>query len=74
QPIEPEHLSADFLAEARTAAPVEAAGSALADWERQAIDTALANSQGNVSAAARELNIDRTTLHRKLKLLGGRSH
>jgi len=73
QPIEPEHLSADFLAEARTAGPAEATGPALADWERQAINTALENSQGNVSAAARELNIDRTTLHRKLKHLSGHS-
>lgn len=75
QPIEPEHLSADFLAEAQIEAPGnDVSGLALADWERQAINAALANSQGNVSAAARELNIDRTTLHRKLKLLGEKSH
>lgn len=71
QPIEPEHLSADFLAEARPVVPDDAAGPALADWERHAIDTALADNQGNISAAARQLNIDRSTLHRKLKLLGG---
>lgn len=74
QPIEPDHLSADFLSEARPPAPGPTAGPALADWERQAIETALANHRGNVSAAARELNIDRTTLHRKLRLLGECGH
>lgn len=70
QPIEPEHLPADFLAEAQTEVLGDAGGPALADWERQAINKALTDNQGNVSAAARQLNIDRSTLHRKLKLLG----
>ncbi|WP_127555986.1 sigma-54-dependent Fis family transcriptional regulator [Saccharospirillum alexandrii] len=72
QPIEPEHLPADFLAEARAATPMGRSGPALADWEHHAINAALTNHQGNVSAAARELNIDRTTLHRKLKLMKGK--
>ncbi|WP_037338217.1 sigma-54-dependent Fis family transcriptional regulator [Saccharospirillum impatiens] len=66
--ITPEHLSADFLAEAR----VESNGAALADWEQFAINTAMTDNQGNVSAAARQLNIDRSTLHRKLRLLSGK--
>jgi DNA-binding NtrC family response regulator len=39
----------------------------LAELEQQAIQAALARTHGNLSQAARELGIDRTTLYRKLR-------
>ena len=42
----------------------------LVDAERGAVRRALAQAGGNVSAAARSLNISRATLHRKMNRLG----
>ncbi len=39
----------------------------LAEIERQAIQEALVRTRGNLSKAARELGVDRTTLYRKLR-------
>ena len=51
-------------APASSSSPLEGT---LAELEQAAIERALATHGGNVSAAARALGIDRTTLHRKLK-------
>ncbi|GBQ71272.1 transcriptional regulator [Ameyamaea chiangmaiensis NBRC 103196] len=40
------------------------------DAERQVVRTALAATQGNVTAASRALGISRATLHRKIRALG----
>jgi len=54
------------------AAPV--AGLSLADqmlaYERRLVAAAIERNQGNISAAARELGLDRANLFRKLKRLG----
>ncbi len=44
-----------------------------ANAEHRIIQQAMANTGGNVSAAARELRISRATLHRKLKKFSGRA-
>ncbi len=49
------------------AAAAAAPGGTLAEIEAAAIERALREAGGNVSAAARALGIDRTTLHRKLR-------
>lgn len=41
----------------------------LLEWERRYINAALANSQGNLSQAARMLGINRTTLYSKMQRL-----
>jgi two-component system response regulator HydG len=61
RPIPPGHLETPGF---RTADPPAVS---LADVERQAIERAMQRSSGNVSAAARLLGIDRTTLWRKMK-------
>ncbi len=43
---------------------------AVAAFERRFVEEALARHGGNVSAAARELGIERTSLHRKMRALG----
>ncbi len=43
---------------------------AVAAFERGFIEAALARHGGNVSAAARELGLERTSLHRKMRALG----
>jgi len=43
---------------------------AVAAFERRFIEETLARHGGNVSAAARELGIERTSLHRKMRALG----
>jgi transcriptional regulator of acetoin/glycerol metabolism len=45
-------------------------GRALADWEADAIRSALANTAGNISEAARRLGITRATLYNKMARLG----
>lgn len=60
-PIEPEQLETPGVAGPRLAP------SALADVEQVAIDRAMTRTSGNISAAARLLGIDRTTLWRKMK-------
>nr|WP_231854274.1 helix-turn-helix domain-containing protein [Gluconacetobacter diazotrophicus] len=39
--------------------------------EKAVVDAALASARGNVSAAARQLGISRSTLHRKIRALSG---
>ncbi len=59
--IEPEHLQ--MPGQARNTAEELS----LAEIERRAIERAMQKADGNVAAAARALDIDRTTLWRKLK-------
>lgn len=56
--------AADLIGEAR------AASDDIALAERAALHRALVRSNGNVSKAAKDLDISRATLHRKLKQLG----
>ena len=63
------HLPDDLVDELNRPAPRQAAATApqsLDQLSRQAIEQALADSRGNVSAAARRLGISRQTLYRKL--------
>jgi transcriptional regulator of acetoin/glycerol metabolism len=56
--------AADFIGRAQAEADdIDAA-------ERSVLQRALARSSGNVSRAAKELNLSRATLHRRMKLLG----
>lgn len=55
--------AADLIGETRDAGDLAAA-------ERAALQRALARAGGNVSKAARDLDMSRATLHRKLKQLG----
>ena len=57
-------LAADLIGEAR------AASDDIAMAERAALHRALVRSNGNVSKAAKDLDISRATLHRRLKQLG----
>lgn len=51
--------------------PLSEAKNQLVSWfEKQAIETALVQSQGNVSAAARQLGIHRQSLQQKMQQLG----
>ncbi len=63
-PDEPEPASTPRFATHRL---VLEPGLSLAEIERRAIEWAIARADGNVSQAARELGIARTTLYRKLK-------
>jgi len=56
--------AADLIGEAR------AASDDVAMAERAVLHRALVRSNGNVSKAAKNLNVSRATLHRKLKQLG----
>jgi transcriptional regulator of acetoin/glycerol metabolism len=47
-----------------------AEGKPLADWEADAIRSALANTSGNISESARQLGITRQTLYHKMARLG----
>lgn len=49
---------------------IEIEGKSLEDIERDAIKNALINSKGNISSAALELGISRTTIWRKMKKYG----
>lgn len=60
------HFSSDDCLHETTAAP-PAAILSLEHMERTAIEQAIAMHQGNLSAAARALGIDASTLHRKRK-------
>lgn len=42
----------------------------LADWEKHGIQTALYDSRGNISMAAKKLGITRTTLYKKIDRFG----
>ena len=76
-PISDLHLTQDFIDEIETANKTEALSQALAlnnqnldDVTTNAIVKAMDKHTGNVSAVARQLNISRNTLYRKLKALG----
>jgi len=71
------HLTQDFIDEIKTADKTEALSEAVAlnnqnldDVTSNAIVKAMEKHSGNVSAVARQLNISRNTLYRKLKALG----
>jgi transcriptional regulator with PAS, ATPase and Fis domain len=67
--IELRHLPAHFREVALTPESL-AIGLTLSEIEMRVIHDALARNQGNKSAAARELGIDKTTLWRKIKRAG----
>jgi transcriptional regulator of acetoin/glycerol metabolism len=50
------------------AAPPDVPGAELSDIEHAAMQSALASCKGNVSAAAKQLGISRSTLYRRLRL------
>ena len=71
----PDDLQADLHATAQAAVPAPLAaapsvqtGQKLADMSRAAMEQALQDTQGNWSAAARQLGISRQTLYRKMAL------
>jgi len=60
-----------WIEEASSVAPAAAyTPSALADWEEQAVLSALQTSNWNVSLAAKKLNITRSTLYQKISKHG----
>ena len=69
--INSQHLPDDLVDELRqpaaTVAQTSKAGQNLAELSRMAIQQALEQARGNLSAAARQLGISRQTLYRKLK-------
>ncbi len=79
--LERRHLPEDFLEELTSAAPAAPArepvaaqaimssmySDSLEQIELQAIHETIRHCNGNISAAARQLNVSRTTLYRKLK-------
>jgi sigma-54 dependent transcriptional regulator, acetoin dehydrogenase operon transcriptional activator AcoR len=65
--IEIEHLPSDFLGEAGETHNANEASACLQDVELRTIQAALEAHGGNVSAAARQLGINRVTIYRKLK-------
>lgn len=76
-PISELHLTQDFIDEIESAYQARTKNEALAlnsqnldDIATNAILKAMENNSGNVSAAARQLNVSRNTLYRKLKALG----
>ncbi len=76
-PISELHLTQDFIDEIETAGQTETGPEAAAlnnqnldDVTTNAIVKAMEKHSGNVSAVARQLNISRNTLYRKLKALG----
>jgi PAS domain S-box-containing protein len=67
--IEPWHLPPHFPQVLPTSGPLPT-GLSLDEIEVRVIEEALVRNQGNKSASARELGIDKTTLWRKMKRLG----
>lgn len=63
--IEGRHLPGDLLQAVEPTTPT--APQSLKDMERQAIQDALRNHAGNRTAAARQLDIDPSTLYRKMR-------
>ncbi|MEA1648360.1 sigma-54-dependent Fis family transcriptional regulator [Nitrospirillum sp. BR 11164] len=59
---------ADLPPDLASAAPVDTPAPNLKTREDDAIRQALARHQGNISAAARELGVHRSTLHRRMRL------
>ena len=64
--LTPDHLPQDLLDDPDTPAPLPTSQSLRAAEIRLVEDT-VARHNGNISAAARELGITRTTLYRKLR-------
>lgn len=67
---QPELQPSDFPFQSRPAQPGMDAARSLEDMERQHIQKVLEETGGNLSRAARILDIDRTTLYNKLKRYG----
>jgi two-component system NtrC family response regulator len=67
QEIEVRHLALDPTGAQPTDGPASALRGTLRDVERRAILQALEDADGNKSAAARALDIDRSTLRRKMR-------
>jgi transcriptional regulator of acetoin/glycerol metabolism len=69
--VGPRHLPMDFLAQmnrnAESASEARGMAGSLETIELQAIQETLRVNSGNVSAAARQLGVSRTTLYRKLR-------
>jgi len=65
--IEREHLPDDLLEELQPVSTASLPQQKLEDMSMLAIQAALKENQGNVSAAARQLGVSRQTLYRKLK-------
>lgn len=65
--IEPAHLPEDLVAAMADSTPVVGAAEDLRSCEQRLVRACLQRHGGNVSAAARELGITRTTLYRKLR-------
>jgi len=70
--IEPAHLPPPLRGNSTDAPPSDACGTTLAAMERAMIVDALRRHGGNRTAAARQLDINPSTLYRKLKALEGR--
>jgi two-component system response regulator HydG len=68
--LHPDALAIGDLRPPRTAEPAPAGNAPLENWERTAIQSALAHARGNVTQAARSLGIGKSTLYRKLKEYG----
>ncbi len=72
--VERRHLPEDFFAQTERGRAVSAAESGLPDSlekiELHAIQLTIRHNAGNISAAARQLGVSRTTLYRKLKQTG----
>jgi transcriptional regulator of acetoin/glycerol metabolism len=66
--LRPEHLPQEILDEISGSSAPSAESLGLRAAEIRMVQEAVARHDGNVSAAARELRITRTTLYRKLKL------
>ncbi|MEO8159552.1 MAG: helix-turn-helix domain-containing protein, partial [Betaproteobacteria bacterium] len=74
QIVEPRHLPEDFLAQMQRgtgpSAAYMSATDSLEKIELHAIQETIRHNNGNISAAARQLGVSRTTLYRKLKQTG----
>jgi len=72
--VERRHLPEDFLAQMERgtgpSAAYVAATDSLEKIELHAIQETIRHNHGNISAAARQLGVSRTTLYRKLKQTG----
>lgn len=60
----------DFMLNSKTAIPIENNQITLEEMEHQMISTALAQNEGNYSAAAEQLGVSRQTLYNKMKKIG----
>lgn len=67
-------LCEDGLIEPRDLPPEPGCAPSPASAETEALAALLARCRGNVSAAARQLGVDRTTVHRRMRRLGISTH